>query len=301
MASRYKRNEAARKSARKRAHRKKRKKLKKLLLTLLLIIIIGFLAWGKFLEVNIIVANDNTITNSNIPESFNNTKIIHFSDILYQSNYNEQRLTKLVNKINSYKPDIVIFTGDLINSNYKINEKDMTLLTQKLSKIESKLGKYAVIGDNDYNNENYNTIMYDSDFKILKNNYDTIYNKDNNPILIYGLDSTTKGSPKISTLNKKSLNNISYKIIAMHEGDYISEFINDYDVDLVLAGHSLNGQVRFSKLKPMYLPKGAKEYYNNNYKVNNTDIFISNGLGNFKYDFRLFNTPSINIYRLKIK
>lgn len=301
MASRYKRKEAARRSSRKRKRKVRRKKFKKSIITILLITIIILIIWGKFGEVNIITANDIKIESKDIPKNFNNIKIIHFSDTLYDNNFNKKRLEKLIEKINSYKPDIVIFTGDLVNKNYKPKTEDIKILTTNLSKIDSKLGKYAAIGDNDYNNENYNTIMYDSDFKILKNNYDTVYNKDNNPILIYGIDSYLKGDPNLKNLKSKEIKNINFKIIIMHEGDFIPEFINDYNVDLIIAGNSLNGQIKLPKIKPFYLPKGSKEYYDNHYKENNTDIYISNGLGTFKYDFRLFNSPSINVYRLNTK
>ena len=46
---------------------------------------------------------------------------------------------------------------------------------------------------------------------------------------------------------------------------------------------------------------GSKKYYDEKYYINNTNIFISNGLGNPKYDIRLLNTPSINFYRLYSK
>ena len=298
MTSRYKKKELKRKSERKKTRKKIRKRINITLITIIILIATCLFIWGKFFEVNTITVNDIKITNSNIPDSFKNIKIVHFSDTLYTKEFNKQRLEKLIKKINSYKPDIVIFTGDLINKNYHITDKDINIITSNLSKIDSKLGKYASIGDNDYYNDNYNLIMQNSDFKILKNNYDTIYNKDNNPIVIYGLDSSIKGNPQIKELSNKQINNIPYKIIIMHEGDYITEFINDYNVNLILAGHSLNGQIKIPGFKPLYLPKGAKDYYDNHYKINDTDIYISNGLGSFKYDYRIFNTPSINVYRL---
>ena len=46
------------------------------------------------------------------------------------------------------------------------------------------------------------------------------------------------------------------------------------------------------------LPDGAKKYYDSHYKIENSDLYISNGLGVSNYNFRLFNTPSYNIYRL---
>lgn len=297
MPSRYERNERIRKKSR----NKKRKKFIKCLIPILLVILLLILVWGRFGEINILTANDYRVENENIPDSFNGLKIVHFSDMHYGTGYDEARLERLVDKINSYKPDIVVFTGDLVDKNYSLSDDDINLLVKHLAEIDSTLGKYAVVGDHDFYNENYENIMYDSSFKVLKNNYDIVYYKENTPILIYGIDNISYGDPRVDILDKDSINNIKYKIVLLHEPDYVDQFVNDHDVSLVLAGHSHGGQVNIPGLKSLFLPDGAKNYYEDYYKINNTDIYISNGVGSSVYDFRLFSAPSINVYRLITK
>lgn len=296
MVSRYEKNEQLRKKVKK--NPKKKKFLMKLLLFILTIIVITII-WGMFVEVNILKINEYSIVTNKIPDSFNGVKIVHFSDVHYGTGYNDKRLNKLVDRINSYNPDIVVFTGDLIDNNYNASKEDIELITLCLSKIESKLGKYAIVGNHDFYNDSYENILYNSEFMLLKNNYDTIYNETNNPILIYGIDNITYGDPRVDILDRDSVSNIDYKIVLMHEPDYLDEFVNDYNIDLVLAGHSHNGQVRFPKIKPFFLPEGAKKYYDSNYKVNDTLLYVSSGVGSSIYDFRLFSYPSINVYRLR--
>lgn len=79
------------------------------------------------------------------------------------------------------------------------------------------------------------------------------------------------------------------------------DLINDKNINLFLSGNSLNGQVRLPFLGGIIKKDGSKKYYDEKYYINNTNIFISNGLGNPKYDIRLLNTPSINFYRLYSK
>lgn len=294
MGSRYERNEKKRRKARK---KKKRKFLKKLGIFLLFLLIF-LLIWGKFIEPNLLTTNDYRITENSLPDSFDGVKIVHFSDVHYGTGFTENRLKKLTNEINSLKPDIVVFTGDLIDQKYQTTESDIKNIVKYLNKIEANLGKYAVIGNHDFYNEDFENIMYDSEFIILKNNYDTVYNRTNQPIVIYGLDNITYGIPKPEIFNDKEINDIKYKIVLLHEPDYTNEFVNNYDINLVLAGHSHNGQVKLPVIKPFYLPNGSKEYYNGYYKLNNTDLYVSNGVGNSIYDFRLFTPPSINLYRL---
>ena len=297
MPSRYERNEIIRKKSR----NKKRKKFIKCLIPILLVILLLILVWGRFGEINILTANDYRVENENIPDNFNGLKIVHFSDMHYGTGYDEARVERLVDKINSYKPDIVVFTGDLVDKNYSLSDDDINLLVKHLAEIDSTLGKYAVVGDHDFYNENYENIMYDSSFKVLKNNYDTVYYKENTPILIYGIDNISYGDPRVDILDKDSINNIKYKIVLLHEPDYVDQFVNDYDVSLVLAGHSHGGQVNIPGLKSLLLPDGAKNYYEDYCKINNVDIYISNGVGSSIYDFRLFSAPSINVYRLITK
>ena len=91
---------------------------------------------------------------------------------------------------------------------------------------------------------------------------------------------------------------ISYKIILVHEPDYIDNILTSYNVNLVLAGHSHNGQINIPYIKNFFLPYGSRKYYENYYKVNDTDLYISSGIGESSVNFRLFNKPSINFYRI---
>ena len=68
--------------------------------------------------------------------------------------------------------------------------------------------------------------------------------------------------------------------------------------NLLLAGHSHAGQVRLPFIGAVILPEGAQKYYDSHYKIENSDLYVSNGLGVSNYNFRLFNTPSYSVYRL---
>ena len=294
MKSRYEKNERKRKKEKK----KKQKKLLKKLIILLTIILVFLICWGKFIEPNILTIKEYKITNQSLPNSFNGVKIVQFSDLHYGTGFDKKRLENLTDKINSITPDIIIFTGDLIDKNYVATDDDIKILMNCLKKMDSNLGKYSVIGNHDFYNENFVNIMSEADFKVLKNTYDTVYNKTNNPVVIYGLDNITYGTPEISNLTNKEIDNIPYKIVLLHEPDYIDEFINNYDMNLILSGHSHNGQIKLPFIKPFYLPNNAKNYYNNHYTHENIDIYVSNGVGNSIVDFRLFTPPSISFFRL---
>ena len=138
------------------------------------------------------------------------------------------------------------------------------------------------------------SIYKESNFKLLENSYDIIYGKNNNKLYIGGIST---GAFSDTVLNKMSYNEECYKIIILHEPDYTDEIIS-LNPNLILGGHSHNGQVNIPHLKKYFVPTGSKKYYNEHYLVNNTNLYISSGIGVSRYNFRLFNHPSINFYRL---
>ena len=292
MKSRYKLNEKIRRKERRTRYKLKYRKFVILITVILLLILI----WGKFVEPHLLIINDYKVESNDLPNSFNGVRIVQFSDLHYGVT-KEYKLEKVVKNINSLKPDIVLFTGDLVEQGYNLTDNDIKILVKNLSNINAKLGKYCIYGNHDVKNDSYDDIMYDSKINILKNNYDTVYNKKNERILIFGLDDTLEGEPKISNIKSKNTNDINFKIVLVHEPDYINDFIYDYDISLVLAGHSHGSQINLPGSR-LFLPRGSKKYYKEKYEVNNTPLYISNGAGNSGVNFRLFSTPSINLYRL---
>ena len=207
----------------------------------------------------------------------------------------------IVNKINDLEPDIVIIGGDILDNSIIYKNSDKNTLIKYLSQIDSNLGKYIIRGDND-NDDIWLEIVENSEFTILNNSSQLIYNDYENPIMISGLDSnyTKENLDTIYNYLNNDGKSIKYKILVIHEPDYINN-ININNFNLILAGHSLGGQIKIPIIQNLFLPKNSKNYYKDYYKIKNTDFYISSGLGTTKIKFRLFNNPSINIYTLKNK
>lgn len=258
--------------------------------------------YTDYISKNIIVKEER-IRNEKIPSSMNGIKIIQFSDLEYGSTIFNKEVKKIVKIINERNPDIVVFTGNLIDKNYKIKTTEQEKLITELQKINTTMGKYAVSGKND--KEIFNTIMNQSDFTILNNNYDLVYNNDNNPILIVGLSSLNQKKREIDTAYKyfseETHNSNIYTISIMSETDDLDDIISRYNNNLVLAGNSLNGEVRLPFVGGLITKEGSKKYKESYYKVNDSEIYISNGIGSPEAKFRLFNRPSINLFRLTNK
>ena len=259
------------------------------------------LIYGRYVGTDGLITKEYSIS-ANIDESFNNLKIVHFSDLHYLRVVGIEKLKQVVDEINLINPDIVFFTGDLIDKDFKLNDKEKNNLISELSNIKSKYGKYAVLGNHDYkkDEELFKEIYSSSNFILLQNSYDIVYGNNNDKLFIGGLDNYTFDKADISKVMEYFNDNddINYKIILCHEPDYIDTIIKDYNVDLVLSGHSHNGQINIPYIKKFFLPKGSRKYYDNYYKVKDTDLYISSGIGLSRLNLRMFNKPSINFYRI---
>lgn len=272
--------------------------LKKIFLTILFFTIF-FIVYSSFIGTKFININEYKVESPILPESFHGLKIVHFSDIHYGTTINKKQLTNIVNKINNLKPDIIFFTGDLLDKNITITKEIKKELIESLNKLDCTLYKYAIYGDEDLDNKDYKKIIENSNFTLLEDTSTLLYYKDTTPIEITGYNPI-KSKPNYTILTNYVLEQDTtnyYKIVLTHEPDSINKFIN-YKPNLVLSGHSLGGLIKLPFLKPMFIPENSKTYYKDYYKINETDFYISNGLGTSGINARFNNHPSINLYRL---
>ncbi len=271
----------------------------KKIIIILFLIILAIIIYANTLGKSIIDIKEYKVESSYLPESFHGMKIVQFSDIHYGTTINKKQLDKIVNKINDLKPDIIIFTGDLIDKSININEDIENEIKDSLSNLNSSSYKYAIYGDEDTNYKAYEETMTNLGFTILKDKSTLLYYKSSTPIMISGLDvminnpNYTMLTNTIEELDPSTL----FKITLIHEPDAIDE-ISLYNSNLVLAGHSMGGLIKLPFIKPLFLPKDSKNYYKDYYHLNNTEFYISNGLGTSGINARLNNHPSINFYRL---
>ena len=284
---------------------KKRIKMRRWVKILLLIITIFsiLLIYSRYIGTKGIITKETSIINSNLPESFYGLKIVQISDIHYNITTNKKDLKIIVNEINKLKPDIVVLSGDLFDKNIKYNKKDFEDLTKILSSIDYNIGKYAIKGEQDLSIKNWENVITNSNFIDINDKYELIYSNGIEPILLVGISSNYEKNHIKDTIKNIYTNlntNYKFSILALHEPD----FINDIDYskfNIILAGHSHNGQINIPFIGGILKNKYSKIYYEEFYELGNTKLYISSGIGTSKYKFRFLNKPSINLFRLRNK
>ena len=266
-----------------------------------ILIIVGIILYARFIGTMGLITKEYTIYNSDLPTGFDGIKIVHFSDIHYNRSITSSKVDKIIDEINLINADIVVFTGDLIDKDVKLTSVDYEYLTEAFSKINANYGKYAILGNHDYSDmDKVIKVFNDSQFKYLENSYDIIYNEDNEKIFVGGIGNVSYNLDDVDATMEyfNSNNDIDYRIMLVHEPDITDSIVDNYNVSLILAGHSHNGQIRLPVIGAVYTPPHAKKYYDEYYSVSETDLYISSGIGVSTVNYRLFNRPSINFYRV---
>lgn len=269
--------------------------IKRIVLIIIIILVASFsffLYVTKVGTVKMLVKEDR-VESSKITTSFHGYKIVTFSD-LHDSSI--EMVKETVNLINRSKPDLLLFTGDLLNGE-SIDSKKREELIKELKKLSSSSLKYAVLGEND--TEQASLILKDVGFTILDNSYDLIYQKDD-AILLMGLNSDKENlDTLLAYYSSEGKNDNIYSILMTHKPDSLDDVLARYNnIDLAFAGHSHLGEVRLPLLGSLLTREGAKKYKDDYYEINNTKFYITSGVGVNVYDFRFCDRPAINLIRL---
>ncbi|MBR5662977.1 MAG: metallophosphoesterase [Bacilli bacterium] len=264
---------------------------KKLIIILLIILVLIALVllFNKYFIAHNIKVKEYGIIDKNIPDNYHGLKIVQYSDILYGKSTTLKDLNKLVTKINELKPDIVIFTGDLFIKDIKINEKELNKIKDILSNINAKYAMYAVIGDNDLKYKDSFYQVFQDDYIILDNESSLFYINEDIPIRITGINNTLKEE-------LFSEDDTIYDILITHKPDNIIKLKNKYN--LAFAGHSMGGQIKLPFFGSLIKLKGAKTYISGEYNLNDTKLYVNDGIGSQNISMRVNNYPKINFYRL---
>lgn len=233
-------------------------------------------------------------------ESRESIRVVQFSDTHLGPDYSLQQLEKLVDRINELEPDIITFTGDLIDVASEFEERSE--ISGILGKLNSAYGKYAVWGNHDYGGGGvrfYEDIMIKSGFKLLRNQHSTIELDSGQFITMIGLDDAMLGQPDIEK-SFMGVNGQGANLLLLHEPDLVDGIEVDR-FDLALAGHSHGGQVVVPLFGPLVTPPFAKIYTKGMYQLaTDTHLYVNSGIGTTKVAVRFWNPPELSVFDLAI-
>ena len=263
---------------------------------------ISFLLWMIWGNVTIDVTNF-PITDERIPEEFDQFNIVHISD-LHSKNWG----STLVDLIQIEEPDIIVISGDLIDS----NNQDVNIALDFVNQIREIAPIYFVSGNHEAWSDLYSILeekLIELGVTILDNDR-VVLTKDDEQVLLAGLQDPAFYSES-NLLNEQ--NNIvesnlqelisdfnGFKFLLSHRPELFDMYVQN-EIDLVLSGHAHGGQVRIPLIGGLVAPDQGffPTYTEGIYIENNTNMIVSRGLGNSILPVRVNNRPELVIVTLR--
>lgn len=236
-----------------------------------------------------------------IPPSFNNFRIIQFSDTHLGFHLDFDQFEKIIQTISNQFADCIIFSGDLVDNLLSFFEFEHVILL--LSQLQAPFGKFAVYGNHDHGGwgtEKYADIMRASGFTLLRNESVFIEIASDEQITLTGIDEPILGKPDI----KKAVKNIpaeQFTILISHAPD-LADDVKNYPVHLQISGHTHGGQVQMPLVGPLITPPMGQKYTDGFYELtDNFSLYVNRGLGTTRLPYRFLSRPEITLFTLHNK
>lgn len=264
---------------------------------------------------------------SKLPDSFDGYRIVQLSD-LHVGTWGDDPtfLKNIVDSVNSLKPDLVVFTGDIVNR----QTDELTPFIEVLSGLEAKDGVYSILGNHDYGDyvdwnspaEKERNLLRLKDYqrkmgwKMLNNESSYLYNG-NDSILLIGVENW--GEPPFPQYGDLELaipsvaesgmhqNDSTYKILLSHNPEHWNQEVSkNTNIDLTLSGHTHAmqamlkvGDWKWSPSKYRYEQWGGR-YDRKNQNGEPVAIYVNIGSGSVGMPARLMSAyPEVTLITLK--
>ncbi len=276
-----------------------------------LLIVYGMI-WGRY---DFIVRHEK-IEYLNLPQSFNKFKIVQFSD-LHVGSFGDDtcRLRQIVRLINLQQPDLIVFTGDMVN-----NFAEELIGKEKIfAELKASYGKYAIMGNHDYGDyykwtnekdklENHTLFLEKLSglgFKILINSFDSI-TVENESIALIGVENW--GRPPFKQYGniakaQQGAEKFRFKILLSHDPDYWEAgIVGKTDIDLTLSGHTHGMQIGWAFNGKRYSPSVLRfKQWGGLYKEGTQYLYVNTGIGFIGLPARIGMPPEITVFTLMKK
>ena len=271
--------------------------------------VMGYILYGALFGTENFKVRETAILSKDLPQGFENYRIVQISDIHCGSwAGNPQALQKAVNIINAQQPDLIVFTGDLVNNIATEVDEFMPVLSQ----LKAKDGVYSVLGNHDYamyirwespekKEENLNALKQkqaDMNWNLLNNRHVKLYQNGDSIALIGVENSGRPPFPNYAKLPEAMEGTEGmFKILLSHDpSSWRREVLPETDIQLTLSGHTHAMQTKIFGFSP-----SAWVYpeYEGLYTENGQLLYVNIGLGHLMYPLRLGAWPEITLLTLK--
>lgn len=271
----------------------------------------GYLIYGATEGKQHFQVVEASIYSKDIPEAFHGYRIVQIADIHVGSWMgNTKPLQKAVRMINDLKPDLIVFTGDLVNN----LATELDEFIPVLSQLKAKHGVYSVLGNHDYSTyirwnsleeqaKNFTSLkdkQVQMGWKMLNNSHIKLYQGTDSIALIGVENSGRPPFPDYARLTEAMTGTEGmFQILLSHDPSHWQrEVLPSTDIQLTLSGHTHDMQTRIFGFSPSAL---VYPEHSGLYQEGNQMLYVNTGLGHLMYPMRLGAWPEITLLTLKNK
>lgn len=280
----------------------KRKKKRILsILSLILVVLIGWTLWGNTaLEVN-----EYEIVSDRIPQGFDGFRIAQVSD-LHNAEFGEGN-GKLIEQLSQTDPDIIVITGDLIDSRHT----DLNIALEFCREIMNIASVYYVSGNHEARVDEYSELkigLAEAGVIVLETEKLELTSEGESITLIglkdpsFRTDYLFGDATSVTQYALGELQNVSdgFTILFSHRPELFDTYV-EAGVDLVFSGHAHGGQFRLPLIGGLVAPNQGffPKYDAGLFCEGKTTMIVSRGVGNSIIPFRINNPPEIVAVELK--
>ena len=255
----------------------------------------GWILWGN----TALMVNELTIKNDKIPSGFSGFRIAQISD-LHNAEFGKEN-EKLLSMLKECEPDIILITGDLIDS----RRTDIETGISFAKKVVLIAPVYYVTGNHEARIEEYEELItglenagvhiLDNKAVLLENSGDRIAvtgMKDPSFVTdyLFGDSKTVAEDVLTELISNKDI----YTVLLSHRPELFETYV-ECRADLIFSGHAHGGQFRFPFVGGLVAPNQGlfPKYDAGVYSKEGTDMIVSRGIGNSILPFRVNNRPEI--------
>lgn len=251
------------------------------------------------------------IVSADLPPGFDGYRIVQLSDIHAGSwAGNPEAVQRAVDRINEQHPDLIVFTGDLVNNLATEVDEFLPILKQ----LHARDGIYSVLGNHDYspyiawespaaqqaNLDSLQAKQAAMGWKLLNNDHVLLYH-DGDSIALCGVENS--GRPPFPDHGDlpRALQGTEglFRILLSHDPTHWRrEVLPQSDVQLTLSGHTHDMQINILGFTPS---RFVYPEHNGLYREGEQQLFVNIGLGHLMFPLRLGAWPEITLLTLKTK
>ena len=271
----------------------------------------AYILFGATIGKEYFQVKEVTLPSKDLPQGFEGFRIVQIADIHTGSwGTDTQAMQQAVDIINAQQPDLIVFTGDLVNN----LASELDAFIPVFSQLKAKQGVYSVLGNHDYSTyiqwehpsqqeeqlESLKQKQAQMGWTLLNNQHIKLYQGKDSIALIGVENSGRPPFPDHARLSEAMQGTEGmFQILLSHDpSHWRREVLPETDIQLTLSGHTHAMQTKFFGFSP------ARWVYPENeglYQEGEQMLYVNIGLGHLLYPMRLGAWPEITLITLKSK